>query len=137
MLISEVQGLGVSHIRNLLFTGKWPKQLATRLDIKGGKTWNKECINGRPTEWGGAELDKYIVNINKHYIHYIQSNPNLEQTVDELAAEDTGTIGHYLTLDSPCDNKQLAINPLPIRMPNGKIVMSTHTDLLSKQDLPI
>ena len=57
--------------------------------------------------------------------------------MDELAVSDTEMMGHYLTLDVPCDNKQLAISPLPIRMPNGEIITSTHTDLLSKQDLPI
>ena len=82
-------------------------------------------------------LDKDIDNINENYIHYIQYNPKLVQTVDELAVEDTGTTGHYLTLDSPCDNKQLAINPLHIGMPNGKIFTSKHKALLSKQDLLI
>ena len=64
-------------------------------------------------------LDKDIVNINENYINYIQSNPKLVQTVDELAVSDMGTTGHYLTLDSPCGNKQLTINPITIRMPNG------------------
>ena len=75
-------------------------------------------------------LDKDIVNINDIYINYIQYNPKL---VQELAVVDTGTTGHYLTLDLPCDNKQLAISPLPIRMPNREIIMSTHTAVLSKQ----
>ena len=48
-----------------------------------------------------------------------------------------GTIGHYLTLESPCDNNKMEVIPLPIRMPNGEIVTSTHTALLSKPDLPI
>ena len=57
--------------------------------------------------------------------------------MDDLAVADTGTMGYYLALDSPCDNKQLAANPLPIQMPNGEIFVSTHTALLSQQDLPI
>ena len=113
------------------------KKLATRLDIMGGDAWNKECINGGPNEWGGAGLDKDIVNINENYINYIQSNPTLVKTVDELAVADTGTTGHYLTLDSPYNNKQVAINPLPIHMPNREIITSTHTVFLSKQYLPI
>ena len=55
----------------------------------------------------------------------------------EIKVSYTGTTGHCLTLDSPCDNKQLAIHPLSIRMPNGDIITSTHTAILSKQDLPI
>ena len=39
-------------------------------------------------------------------MNYIQSNPKLLQTVDDLAVSDTGTAVHYLTLYSPCDNKQ-------------------------------
>ena len=40
-------------------------------------------------------------------------------------------------LDSPCDNKQLAISLLPICMPDGEIITSTHTYLLSKTYLTI
>ena len=112
-------------------------KLATRLDIKGGQTWNMECINGGPTKWGGAELDKDIFNMTENYINYIQSNPKLVQTVDNLAVSDTGTMVHYLTLDLPWDNKQQAVHPLPIQMPNGKIITSNHTALLSHQNLPI
>ena len=75
--------------------------------------------------------------MNENHINYIQSNPKLVQTVDELSVADTGTTGHYMTLDLPCDNKQLAVNPLPIRMPNGETITPTHTDLMYKQDLPI
>ena len=82
-------------------------------------------------------LDKDIVNINEHYINYIQSNPKLVQIVDELVVAYTGTTVHHITLDSTCDNKQLAISPLPIRVPNREIITSTHTSLLSKKYLPI
>ena len=53
------------------------------------------------------------------------------------AVAETGTTGHYLTLDSLCNNKQQAVHPLPIQMSNGEIIMSTHTALLSRQYLPI
>ena len=52
-------------------------------------------------------------------MNYIQYNPKLLQTVDDLAVSDTGTTVHYLTLDLPCDNKKQAIHPLPIQIPNG------------------
>ena len=39
-------------------------------------------------------------------MNYIQYNPKLVQTMYKLAVVDTGTTGHYLTLDSPCDNKK-------------------------------
>ena len=57
--------------------------------------------------------------------------------MDELAVAETGTTGYYPTLDSPCDNKQLATSLLPIRMPNREIITSTHTALLSEKYLPI
>ena len=91
----------------------------TWLEIKVGKTWNKDWINGGPTEWGGAGFDKDIVNINENDINSIQSNPKLIQPMDDLAVADTGTTGHYLTLDSPCNNKKQDFHPLPIQMPNG------------------
>ena len=108
-----------------------------QIDIKWGQTWNKEWINGGPTEWGGAGLDKYIVNTNENYINYINYNPKLVQIVDNLAVADTGTTGHYLTLNSPWDNKQQVVNLLLILIPSGEIITWTHTSLLSHQDLPI
>ena len=43
----------------------------------------------------------------------------------------------FLTLDSPCDNKKITIITLPVRIPNGEIITSTYTELLSKTDLPV
>ena len=57
--------------------------------------------------------------------------------MDDLSVADTGTTGHYLTLDLLCDNKQQAVHPLTIQITNDKIIMSTHTALLSHQDLMI
>ena len=53
--------------------------------------------------------------------------------MNSLAVTDTETTGRYLTLDSSCDNKQQAVHPLPIQIPNGEIIMSTHTALLYQQ----
>ena len=103
----------------------------------GGKTWNREWINRGPTEWGGARLDKDIRHINKNYINYIQSNPKLVLTMDDLAVADMGTTGHYLNLDLPWSNKQKSVHPLPIQMPNGEVIKSTHTSLLSNPDLTL
>ena len=88
-------------------------------NIKGGKTLNKEWINGCTTEYGGVELDKDIVNIKENYISYIPSNTKLVQTMDNLSVAETGTTGSYLTLYSPCDNNQQAVHPIPIQNPNG------------------
>ena len=60
------------------------------MDTKGIKTWNKEWINGGPTKWEGAGLDKDIANINGKYINYIQSNHKLVQTVDKVAVSKQG-----------------------------------------------
>ena len=57
--------------------------------------------------------------------------------MDNLSVADTGKTGRYLTLDLPCNNKQQYVRPLPIQMPNGEIITSTHTALLSHQYLPI
>ena len=78
--------------------------MMTRMDIEGGQTWNMEWIIGGPTKREGARLDKDIVNIDENYIKYILFNPKRVRTVDELEVTDTGTSGHYLTLDSPFNN---------------------------------
>ena len=67
----------------------------------------------------------------------MQSNPKLILSVEDLARADTGTMGHYLTLNWPYSNKRKAIHPLPIHMPNGEIVKSTHTALLDHPDVSL
>ena len=57
--------------------------------------------------------------------------------MEDLTATDTGTTGHYLTLESPCINKRKAVHLIPIQIPNGEIIKSTHTALLAHPDLPI
>ena len=74
--------------------------------------------------------------MNSNNINYIQSNPKLVLSVEDLAVAETGTTGHYLTLNSPCCNKRITIHPLPIQMQNGEIITSSHTALLNHQDLP-
>ena len=73
----------------------------------------------------------------KNYINYIQYNPKLVLPMHVLAVADKVTTGHYLTLDSPCDNKQKAVHPLPIQMPNREIITSKNTALLYHPDLPL
>ena len=92
----------------------------TGLNIMGGKTWNKQWINGGPTEQGGVGLDKDIVNMNENYINYIQSNPKLALSVEYLAVAGTRTTGHYLTLNLQCKkNKKVSIRS-PSRCQMGK-----------------
>ena len=57
--------------------------------------------------------------------------------MDDLAVVDTGTKGHYLTLDSQCSNQKKAVYPLPVQMSNGEVIKSTHTSLLSNPDLTL
>ena len=56
--------------------------------------------------------------------------------MEDLEVADRGTTEHYPTLNSSCRNKRKAIHTLPIQMPNGEIIKSTHTALLNNQDLP-
>ena len=60
--------------------------------------------------------------MNENYIHYIQYYSKLLQTIDNLAVADTGTAGHYLTLDLTCNNKQQAVHMIPVQIPNREII---------------
>ena len=59
------------------------------------------------------------------------------QLIRDYLLADSGTTGHYLTSTTPCVDKQVTFSPLPIHMPNGEIIHSTHTALLPNQDCPL
>ena len=52
------------------------------------------------------------------------------------ALVDSGTTGHYITPTTPFTNKQTATQPIPINMPNGEIITSSHIALLPQHNLP-
>ena len=52
------------------------------------------------------------------------------------AIADTGTTDHFLKEGAPCDEKEIATNPIEIEMPNGSIERSTHTCYLRIPGLP-
>ena len=54
-----------------------------------------------------------------------------------IAVADKGTTGHDLTLYLPFYNKQQAVHLLPVQMPDGEIITSTHSAIFSHQDLLI
>ena len=52
------------------------------------------------------------------------------------AVADSGTTIHYITPTTPCIDKKISNNPIPIKMPNGDIIISTHISLLPQHNLP-
>jgi hypothetical protein len=50
---------------------------------------------------------------------------------------DTGTTGHFVTVDTPVINKVVATVPIAVRNPNGSIMYSTHTAELFLPGLPL
>ena len=82
-------------------------------------------------------MDNDIVDIHENCINNISYNTKLVNKVDELAVADMGATVHYLTLDSTCDNKKIAVITLPIQIPDREIITPTNTALLSKTDPPI
>ena len=52
------------------------------------------------------------------------------------AVADSGTTRHYITTTIPFLDKQIANNPIPIKILNGEIITSTHIALLPQHNLP-
>ena len=76
--------------------------------------------------------------LDNKYINIIETtNTITHKHVDNLAAADSGTSGHFLKTNSPCVNKRIATNPLGIRMPDGHIIFSSRTALLPQDTLPV
>ena len=81
-------------------------------------------------------MDKNYRNLvnNKIYKKLNFNSICLHSSLEAVA--DSGTTGHYITTTTPCVDKQIANNPIPIKMPNGEIITSTHIALLPQHNLP-
>ena len=77
------------------------------------------------------KLDNKNINIIE------TTNTITHKHVNNLAAADSGTLGHFLKSNIPCVNKNIATNPRGIPIPDGYIIYSSHTDLLPQDTLPI
>ena len=101
---------------------------ATRSDTMGGKLYNK----------GWDKWRRVCDKLNDKHINIIETtNTITHKIVDNLAAADSGTSGHFLKSNSPCVNKRITINTLGIRMPDRHIIYSSHNSLLPQDNLPI
>ena len=81
--------------------------------------------------------------MDKHYSNLVNNKSQkklnfnsfcLDTSIEAVA--DSVTTGHYITTTTPCLDKRIANNPIPIKMPNGEIITSTHIALLPQQNLP-
>ena len=54
----------------------------------------------------------------------------------DFAILDSGATAHFMVKGAPVINKQVALNPLHIKLPNGAIIQSTHTCNLNIPWLP-
>ena len=127
------QGFQVTHNSTTCKNNKSGHMTAaTRSDTMGRKMWNKSW-DERKYKWRRV-CDK----LDYEYINIIETRDNFTyKHVDNLAAEESGTSGHFLKSNSPCVNKIIATNPLGIRMPNGHMRMPSGfvAILLSTQGL--
>ena len=101
---------------------------ATKDNTMGERLWNKYW-----DKW-----QRVCDNLVNNHINIIgTTNTITHKYVDNLEAADSGTLGHFLKSNSPCVDKRIATNPLGIRMPDGHIIYSSHTALLTQDTLPI
>ena len=81
-------------------------------------------------------MDKNYSNLVNNKIHRKLNFNSICLDSSLLAVTDSGTTGHYITTKKPCVDKRIANNPIPIKMPNGDIITSTHIALLPQHNLP-
>ena len=80
-------------------------------------------------------MDKQYRNLVKNRNEQINFNSMCNDSSLEAVA-DSGTTGQYIIPTTPCTNKQTATQPIPIKMPNGEIIKSSHITLLPQHNLP-
>ena len=81
-------------------------------------------------------MDKNYSNlVNNNRSEQLNFNPMCNDSSLEAVA-DSGTTGHCITPTTPCTNKQTSTQLIPIKMPNGEIITSSHISLLPQHNLP-
>ena len=80
-------------------------------------------------------MDEQYSNLVKNRNKQLHFNSMCNDSSLEAVA-DSGTTGHYITPTTPCTNKQIATQPIPIKMLNGEIITSSHITLLPQHNLP-
>lgn len=79
-------------------------------------------------------------NLNRKNISKTPSSePSKLNLLKRPVNADSGTTGHYLSFDDKAvlSNLQPASKPISVKLPNGKIIASTHTGMLNLPLLPI
>jgi hypothetical protein len=65
-----------------------------------------------------------------HDPHNVDNHSDAENappTTITMGIADSGATGHFLKNDAPVTNKQVAINPINITLPDGSKIQSSHT----------
>ena len=80
--------------------------------------------------------------MDNNYSSLVNNNRNEQLNFNSIcnyssleAVADSGITGHYITSTTPCTNKQTEIQPIPIKMPNGEIITSSHIELIPQHNL--
>ena len=80
-------------------------------------------------------MDKQFINLVQNRNEQIHINSMCNDSSLEAVAV-SGTTGHYIRPTTPCTNKQTSTQLIPIKMPNGEIITSSHIALLPQHNLP-
>ena len=80
-------------------------------------------------------MDTKYSNLVKNRNEQIHFNSMCNDSSLEAVA-DSGTTGHYITPTTPCTNKYTETQLIPIKIPNGEIITSSHITLIPQHNLP-
>ena len=80
-------------------------------------------------------MDKQYRNLVKNRNKQLHFNSMCNDSSLDAVANSRTTV-HYITPTTPCTNKQTATQTIPIKMPNGYIITSSHITLPPQHKLP-
>ena len=81
--------------------------------------------------------------MDKNYSNLVKNNISKKLNFNTIfldssleAVADSDTTRHYITTKTPCIDKRISNNSIPIKVLNGEIITSTHIALLPQHNLP-
>ena len=117
---------------------KWARKLGNRqarkmMKLQNKLRWGTNPIKTKHQAWSAIVEQKGLHQLQNAEVIFNKGRVTRQVA---MAISDSGASGHFVLDHAPVINKKKAEYPIEIRLPDGKVIWSTHTANLDIPWLP-